>query len=231
LKQFKRGYRRCHDCQTEMRLETVEAAEQSGRSEPHLVCSNCGSTAPWAEIAEKPCRCGAEPVQRDFALSAPDRGLRLYITALSDLPLFHQDGRGLEAREACTACTACFVCKQPIDTQQCAWDELPLEGMQESEGLTHQFVYLHPECWPAYEVWRTDYLERLYTTEADRESAKERREHCLSQALCLECEKPLSLIDRFFGRLRHFQCSIKPKSDARTSKAKKSGKNSAKRAR
>lgn len=214
-----------------MRLETMEAAETSGRSEPQVVCSNCGCTVPWAEIADKPCKCGAEPVQRDFARSAPERGLRLYITALSEMPLFHQDGRGLEVREACTACTECFVCKQPIDTQECAWDEIPLEGLQTSQGLTHQYVYLHPDCCSDYEVWHTAYMESVQARETERERAAERREHCISQALCLECERPLSLFDRFAGRLRHPGCPIKPRPGDPSPKPKKSGKKAAKRAR
>lgn len=212
-----------------MRLETVEAAAEQGRTEPLLLCARCGSTALWAEIADKTCKCGAEPVQRDFALSAPQRGLRLYITALSNLSLFHQDGRGLEAREACTTCTECFVCKQLLNTQECAWDEIPLEGLQTKQGLTHQYVYLHPDCFPAYEEWRVVYLERVKAQEEAREQAAERREYCLSHALCLECEKPLSLLDRFAGRLRHYNCSVKSRPDTAASKTGKSGKKSAKR--
>ena len=214
-----------------MRLETREAAQAGGRREPLLVCPACGATESWAEIADRICRCGATPVQRDFALSAPERGLRLYITALSDLPLFHQDGRGLEAREACTDCTDCFVCKEPIRTQECAFDEIPLEGMAASERLTHQYVYLHPSCWSEYEAWRVIYLEQVEAKATERDIAAERREYCLSHALCLECEKPLSLLDRFGGRLRHYDCSVKARSGASTTKPKKSGTKTAKRAR
>jgi len=232
LKQFKRGYRRCPHCQTEMLLETMEAAEAGGRSEPQLVCKSCGSTLPWAEIADKACKCGAVPVQREFARSAPERGLRLYITALSDLSLFHQDGRGLEAREACTACTECFVCKQTLNTQDCAWDEIALTGLQEQTSMTHQYVYLHPGCFAEYEVWLAAYLERVQAEEAAREAEAERREYCLSHALCLECEKPLSLLDRFAGRLRHYQCALKARKGGAASnsvKSTKSGKKTKKR--
>ena len=211
-----------------MLMETTEAAE-GGRSELQLVCKSCCSILPWAEITDKACKCGAVPVQRDFALSAPERGLRLYITALSDLSLFHQDGRGLEAREACTACTECFVCKQPLDTQECAWDEIPLTGMQEHTDMTHQYVYLHPGCYTEYEVWLATYLERVQAEEAARDTEAERREHCLSHALCLECEKPLSLLDRFGGRLRHYHCAINSRSGSKASKSNKSGQKTKKR--
>jgi len=212
-----------------MLLETPEAAQASGRSEPLLVCKGCGAHLPWAEIADKACKCGAIPVQRDFALSAPERGLRLYITALSDLSLFHQDGRGLEAREACTACTECFVCKQALNTQECAWDEIPLTGLQEHTSMTHQYVYLHPGCFAEYEVWLAAYLERVQAEEAAREAEAERREYCLSNALCLECEKPLSLLDRFSGRLRHYNCTLKARKGGAASKSTKSGKTTKKR--
>ena len=203
-----------------MRLESAASARNDGRTEPRLVCPNCGLTAPWAEIADKICHCGAAPVQRDYALSAPDSGLRLYVTELSKLPMYHQDGRGLEAREACTACTLCFVCKQPVMTQECAWDEIPLEGMERHKGLTHQYVYLHPDCFPSYEEWRTAYMGRIHEQEAERDRAARRREYCISHALCLECEKPLSLFDRFAGRLRHPTCPMKPRPDDPEAKKK-----------
>lgn len=206
-----------------MLLETLEAAERNDRMEPLLVCKGCGRTAPWAEVADVTCKCGAETVQRDYALSAPERGLRLYVTALSHLSAFHYDGRGLEAREACTTCTDCFVCKQPLNTQDCAWDEVPLEGLLEKTGLTQQYVYLHPDCCPAYEEWRAGYLERAQEDEARRAEEAERREYCQENALCLECEKPLSLIDRFVGRLRHYNCSVKAQA-SKSSQAKKAQK-------
>ncbi|MCW3052793.1 MAG: hypothetical protein JWN14_1963 [Chthonomonadales bacterium] len=215
-----------------MLLETEEAAKIGGRREPQLVCNGCGSTVPWTQIAENACKCGAVPVQRDFALSAPDRALRLYTTALSDLSLFHQDGRGLEAREACTACTECFVCKQTLNAQDCAWDEIPLTGLQEHTSMTHQYVYLHPGCFAEYEVWLAAYLERVQTEEAEREAEAERREYCLSNALCLECEKPLSLLDRFAGRLRHYNCALNARKGgaaSKSTKSTKSGKNTKKR--
>lgn len=221
MKQFKRGYRRCNDCHIDMRLESEEAARENGRTEPQLVCSSCGLTVPWAEIVDKVCFCGATPVQREYARSAPERGLRLYVTELSKLPMYHHDGRGLEAREACTACTLCFVCKQPVDTQECAWDEIPLEGMEKQKGLTHQYVYLHPGCFSSYEEWHTAYMERIHAQEAERERAAQRREYCIAQALCLECEQPLSLLDRFTGRLRHYTCSIKTRPDDPAQKAKR----------
>lgn len=229
MKQFKRGFRRCNDCHAEMRLETAEAAEQNGRVEPELVCSNCGTTAPWTEIADKTCHCGADLVHRDFALSAPAKGLRLYVTELSSMPMFHLDGRGLEAREACTTCTDCFVCKQPLATQECVWDEIPLEGLQKRKGLTHQYVYLHPDCFPAYDAWVTEYTERLRVEDEAREQEAERREYCLTHALCLECEGRLSLFDRFAGRLRHPGCAIKPRPDDPTLKVKPRGKKTTKR--
>lgn len=228
MKQFKRGFRRCNDCQADMRLETAEAAEACGRTEPLLVCSNCESTAPWEEIADRICFCGVTPVQRQFALSAPERGLRLYVTELSNINLFHQDGRGLEARDGCTACTACFVCKQPIVTQECAWDEIPLEGLAEHVGLTHQYVYLHPDCFPAYEAWNVVYSERVRQKEEDRVREAARREYCFAQALCLECEMPLGLVNRFIGRMRHPTCPIKSRSDDPPAK-KKSSKKTVKR--
>ena len=231
MKQFKRGFRRCNDCHTDMCLETAEAAERNGRAIPLLVCSKCGSTAPWAEIADKTCACGATPVQREYALSAPEHGVRLYVTELSKMLLFHQDGRGLEAREACTACTDCFVCKQPVATQDCAWDEIPLEGMDQHKGLTHQYVYLHPDCSTAYQEWSEVYRERLLQKEADRESEAERREYCIGNALCLECEKPLGILNRFVGRLRHSGCPVKKRTTDATSKTKKSGNTTAKRER
>jgi hypothetical protein len=230
MKQFKRGSRRCNDCQTEIRLENAEAAEQDGRAEPQLVCTNCGATAPWTEIADKICSCGAASVQREFALSAPEKGVRLHVTELSSMPMFHLDGRGLEAREACTTCTDCFVCKQPLLTQECAWDEVLLEGLQKRKGLTHQYVYLHPACFPAYEVWNTEYTTRLREQDEAREQEAERRDYCLTHALCLECEGRLSLFDRFAGRLRHVGCAVKPRLGEPTSKVKPRGQNTAKRA-
>lgn len=207
-----------------MILETAEAAQRDGRMEPHLVCSNCGFTAPWAEIADKICFCGADPVQREFALSAPEKGLRLYVTELSKIQLFHNDGRGLEAREACTACTLCFVCKLPVVTQECAWDEIPLEGLATHIGLTHQYVYLHPECGPTYAEWNTAYMERIHQQESERDRAAAHREYCVGNALCLECEKPLSLLDRFAGRLRHSTCPMKLRPDDPALKAKRAKK-------
>lgn len=215
-----------------MCLETLEAAETKGRTEPLLICPACGSTASWDEIADKTCLCGVTPVQREFALSAPDRGVRLYVTELSELHLFHQDGRGLVAREACTACTDCFVCKKRVATQDCAWDEIPLEGLLNKTGLTHQYVYLHPACSADYEMWRAEFLKRLQEQEAERESAAERREYCMTHGLCLECEMPLGLLNRFVGRLRHPDCAVKLRPDAsRTPKANKRGKKTAKRTR
>ena len=203
-----------------MHLETAEAAEACGRSEPLLVCPNCGSTASWEEIADRTCFCGVTPVQREFALSAPERGLRLYVTELSKINLFHQDGRGLEARDGCTACTACFVCKQPVFTQECVWDEIPLEGLAEHSGLTHQYVYLHPGCSAAYEEWSAVYTERLRQKEDERVREAARREYCIAHALCLECELPLGLVNRFVGRLRHPTCPMKPRADDPTTKRK-----------
>ena len=214
-----------------MMLETPEVAVSNGRTEPQLVCVECGSTAPWDKIADQTCKCGVTPVRREFALSAPECGLRLYLTELTDIPLFHQDGRGLAAREACTACTDCFVCKQPVSTQECVWDEIPLDGLQDNTEMTQQFVYLHPSCSAAYEEWRADYLIRLQEKQADRASAADHREHCITHGLCLECEKPLGLLERFFGRLRHTTCPMKSRMNNSIPKTKKSGKKAAKRAR
>ncbi len=231
MKQFKRGFLRCKDCQAEMQLETAETAESNGRLEPQVICSNCGSAVLWEEIADKTCQCGVTPVQRDFARSAPDRGLRLYITELTDIPLFHEDGRGLVAREACTSCTECFVCKEPVATQECVWDEILLEGMQSKTGLTHQYVYMHPACAAPYDVWRTEYLRRLQEQQETRERTAEHREYCVSQGLCLECELPLGLVNRFIGRLRHPTCPAKSRSDNPTPSAKKRTKKTVKRTR
>jgi hypothetical protein len=230
MKQLKRGYLHCKQCKAEMHLETLEAAEESGRTEPALLCAGCGATVPWADIADTICRCGATSVLRDFALSAPEHGLRLYLTELSSIAMFHRDGRGLIPREACTACTDCFVCKEPL-TQACAWDEIPLEGLQKNKGITQQFVYMHPGCFPAYEAWLEVYLARMEERVEEHDTEAEHREHLLSSALCLNCERPLSLLERFTGRTRHIVCPVKRRATSTPASAtKKSGKNSAKRA-
>ncbi len=192
-----------------MHLEQANPEMMDEGKEPCIVCERCGSRETRSRIIEGICPCGVVTVLRDFALSAPQLPLRLFVTELSKVPFFHRDGRGLNPREACTQCTQCFVCKLAIDTQACAWEEVPLEGLLDKTGLTQHYVYLHPACHPAFEAWFDRYVGKLRQEESNRNQSAAHREQCIAEAICIECGKSLSLIDRFSGRVRHKACQPK----------------------
>ena len=229
MKQFKLGYVHCPDCKAEMSLENAPPSADAEEAEPQLVCPQCGRREAQTRIVERVCRCGAVTVLRDYALSAPQMPLRLFVTVLSKVPFYHRDGRGLNPRDDCTACTECFVCKELLNTQQCAWEEVPLDGLLDKTGLTQQYVYIHPDCYPAFEEWFTAHVARLRQEKIDREQEAARRETCLAEARCLECEKPLSLMDRFAGRIRHKSCPIRSGGEGAASKTGKRSKPAAKK--
>ncbi len=229
MKQFKLGYVHCPECKANMSLETAASSADEEGVEPQLICPQCDRREERTRIVENTCRCGAVTAVRAYALSAPQMPVRLFVTELSKVPFHHRDGRGLNPREDCTACTPCFVCKEPLNTQQCAWEEIPLEGLLDKTGLTQQYAYIHPDCYPAFEEWFTAHVARLRQEKSDRQQEAERREACLAEARCLECEKPLSLLDRFAGRIRHKSCPLHSGGKGKTSKAGTSNKPTAKK--